>query len=145
VRAAQATEVRRRQLRERRVALVRVICMYRAHVGRSGGAPKWQTGECCSHCVGCLLSCGCMQADGNRQIASLLECSHAQDRVQEVAGFAVHPAFRGVGRGDSLLDWIEQDARYRRHDLLVLLTTRTADWFQVRRRKCDKHLSDFGS
>jgi GNAT superfamily N-acetyltransferase len=69
-----------------------------------------------------------MQAKGQRRNASLLECS----RVQEVAGFAVHPSFRGVGRGDSLLDWLEQDARYRRNDLLVLLTTRTADWFQVR-------------
>lgn len=57
----------------------------------------------------------------------------AYGSVAEVAGFAVHPDFRGAGRGDSLLDWIEQDARYRGHDCLVLLTTRTADWFQVRR------------
>jgi amino-acid N-acetyltransferase len=56
----------------------------------------------------------------------------AYESVAEIAGFAVHPDFRGVGRGDSLLDWIEQDARFRGHDCLVLLTTRTADWFQAR-------------
>jgi GNAT superfamily N-acetyltransferase len=56
--------------------------------------------------------------------------------VAEVASFAVHHDFRGVGRGDSLLDWIEQDARHRCHDCLVLLTTRTADWFQVRIHSC---------
>ena len=56
--------------------------------------------------------------------------------VAEVASFAVHRDFRGVGRGDSLLDWVEQEARYRGHDCLVLLTTRTADWFQVRSTGC---------
>lgn len=54
------------------------------------------------------------------------------DHVAEIAAFCVHPEFRGTGRGDSLLDWIEQDARCRGFDLIVLLTTRTADWFQAR-------------
>lgn len=52
-------------------------------------------------------------------------------------------ARRGSGRGDSLLDYVEQDARARGVRRLVLLTTRTADWFeqrdfrwQVRRRRC---------
>ena len=31
-----------------------------------------------------------------------------------------------------MLDWVEQDARYQGFDGLVLLTTRTADWFQAR-------------
>lgn len=42
------------------------------------------------------------------------------------------PAFRGSGRGDSLLDYVEQDARVRGVTRLVLLTTRTADWFEQR-------------
>jgi len=76
-------------------------------------------------------------------------------QVGEVAAFCVHPDFRGTGaavhpccaccardaaaltlalagRGDSMLDWVEQDARYQGLDCLVLLTTRTADWFQAR-------------
>jgi N-acetylglutamate synthase-like GNAT family acetyltransferase len=73
---------------------------------------------CVEHCAQCLHQ---LMRDGVLQFES----------VAEVAGFAVHHEFRGVGRGDSLLDWIEQDARYRHHDCLVLLTTRTADWFQV--------------
>lgn len=52
--------------------------------------------------------------------------------VAEIAAFCVSPEFRGTGRGDSLLDWTEQDARCRGFDLIVLLTTRTADWFQAR-------------
>lgn len=39
---------------------------------------------------------------------------------------------RGSGRGDSLLDYVEQDARQRGIQRLVLLTTRTADWFEQR-------------
>eukprot|EP00775_Hariotina_reticulata_P009748 gene9748-9906_t len=39
---------------------------------------------------------------------------------------------RGTGRGDSLLDYVEQDARRKGMDRLVLLTTRTADWFMQR-------------
>lgn len=35
----------------------------------------------------------------------------AFQKVGEVAAFCVHPDFRGTGRGDSLLDWVEQDAR----------------------------------
>lgn len=41
----------------------------------------------------------------------------------------MHPANRGTGRGDSLLDYVEQSARTRGMQRLVLLTTRTADWF----------------
>lgn len=39
---------------------------------------------------------------------------------------------RGSGRGDSLLDYVEQDARNRGVRRVVLLTTRTADWFEQR-------------
>lgn len=50
----------------------------------------------------------------------------------ELAAFCVHPSYRGSGRGDSLLDYVEQDARLKGIRRLVLLTTRTADWFEQR-------------
>ncbi|KAL0031769.1 hypothetical protein WJX79_006380 [Trebouxia sp. C0005] len=50
----------------------------------------------------------------------------------ELAAFCVHPSHRGSGRGDSLLDYVEQSARTRGIQRLVLLTTRTADWFMQR-------------
>ncbi|WIA33803.1 hypothetical protein OEZ86_006913 [Tetradesmus obliquus] len=53
-------------------------------------------------------------------------------RVAEIGAFCVDVVFRGTGRGDSLLDYVEQDARLKGMDRLVLLTTRTADWFMQR-------------
>lgn len=53
-------------------------------------------------------------------------------RCGELAAFCVHPSHRGSGRGDSLLDYVEQSARMRGIQRLVLLTTRTADWFMQR-------------
>jgi amino-acid N-acetyltransferase len=52
--------------------------------------------------------------------------------VAEIGAFCVDPAFRGSGRGDSLLDYAEQEARAQGVQRLVLLTTRTADWFMAR-------------
>ncbi|KAL0055755.1 hypothetical protein WJX82_004086 [Trebouxia sp. C0006] len=52
--------------------------------------------------------------------------------VSELAAFCVHPDYRGSGRGDSLLAYLEQEAKSQRVDRLVLLTTRTADWFEQR-------------
>lgn len=53
-------------------------------------------------------------------------------KIAEMAAFCVDPAYRNGGRGDSLLDYVEQKARAASYDLLVILTTRTADWFCVR-------------
>ena len=53
-------------------------------------------------------------------------------RVAELGAFCVDAAFRGTGRGDSLLDYVEQEARARGVTRVVLLTTRTADWFVQR-------------
>lgn len=74
--------------------------------------------------------------------ARVLACAQLRDlgasesgefeHIAEVAAFCVHADFRGTGRGDSLLDWVEQDARCRGFDGIALLTTRTADWFQAR-------------
>jgi amino-acid N-acetyltransferase len=50
----------------------------------------------------------------------------------ELAAFCIAPAYRGSGRGDALLDYVEQAARDRGFDRVLLLTTRTADWFVQR-------------
>jgi amino-acid N-acetyltransferase len=45
--------------------------------------------------------------------ALLHELGASADGVQcgELAAFCVHPSYRGAGRGDSLLDYVEQQAR----------------------------------
>jgi amino-acid N-acetyltransferase len=52
--------------------------------------------------------------------------------VAELACMAVHPDYRSQGRGDSLLQAIEQRARHNGIKRLFVLTTRTAHWFQER-------------
>ena len=56
----------------------------------------------------------------------------AGESVAELAAFCVHPDYRGGGKGDSLLEYLESDARGKGIQRLVLLTTRTADWFEQR-------------
>jgi amino-acid N-acetyltransferase len=50
----------------------------------------------------------------------------------ELACLAVHPEYRQGGRGDQLLERIEQRARAMGLKTLFVLTTRTAHWFQER-------------
>ncbi|GAX75946.1 hypothetical protein CEUSTIGMA_g3389.t1 [Chlamydomonas eustigma] len=66
--------------------------------------------------------------------AMLLPLGQTDDGVSvaEVGAFCVNPVFRGSGRGDSMLDYVEQEARRMGIRRLVLLTTRTADWFEQR-------------
>ena len=52
--------------------------------------------------------------------------------VAELACLAVHPEYRSQGRGDSLLQALEQRARHGGIKRLFVLTTRTAHWFQER-------------
>ena len=52
--------------------------------------------------------------------------------VAELACLAVHPDYRSQGRGDSLLEAVEQRARHKGVKRLFVLTTRTAHWFQER-------------
>ncbi|KAL4423548.1 hypothetical protein ABPG77_006571 [Micractinium sp. CCAP 211/92] len=54
------------------------------------------------------------------------------DDVAELGAFVVHASYRGGGKGDSLLEYLEADAAQRGIQRLVLLTTRTADWFEQR-------------
>jgi len=55
-----------------------------------------------------------------------------KDRTAEVACVAVHPDYRGTGRGDGLMQHIEDRARAMDIDRLFVLSTRTAHWFRER-------------
>jgi amino-acid N-acetyltransferase len=50
----------------------------------------------------------------------------------ELACVAVHPGYRNSGRGDALLEHMEQQARTLGLHGLFVLTTRTAHWFRER-------------
>jgi amino-acid N-acetyltransferase len=52
--------------------------------------------------------------------------------VAELACLAVHPDYRSQGRGDRLLEAVEQRASHDGIKRLFVLTTRTAHWFQER-------------
>lgn len=50
----------------------------------------------------------------------------------EIACLALHPDYRGGGRGDQILDHMETLALKRGHRKVFVLTTRTSQWFQER-------------
>jgi amino-acid N-acetyltransferase len=58
--------------------------------------------------------------------------AYPQERTGELAGVAVHPAYRSRGRGDRLLAQLEQQARQQGLERLFVLTTQTAHWFRER-------------
>ena len=60
-----------------------------------------------------VLACVCLQPLGATEDG--IECG-------ELAAFCVHPSYRGSGRGDSLLDFVEQRARDKGIRRLVRLT-----------------------
>jgi len=70
----------------------------------------------------------------------LLACAYAQplgkndngQTIAELGAFCVHPGYQGGGKGDTLLQFLEERSRSSGTDVLILLTTRTADWFQQR-------------
>lgn len=55
-----------------------------------------------------------------------------KDRMGELACLAVHTEYRGGGKGDLLLEQIQQNARTQHLKSLFVLTTRTAHWFRER-------------
>jgi len=55
-----------------------------------------------------------------------------KEKVGELACLAVHPDYRNQGRGDMLLQAIEQSATELGIKRLFVLTTRTAHWFRER-------------
>jgi amino-acid N-acetyltransferase len=56
----------------------------------------------------------------------------SEDGLGELACLAVREEYRDEGRGDALLEYIEQQARELGISRLFVLTTRTAHWFQER-------------
>ena len=54
------------------------------------------------------------------------------EKQAELACMAVHPSFRGGGRGERLLHYLEEEAKHRGIRSLFVLTTRTAHWFVER-------------
>jgi amino-acid N-acetyltransferase len=56
----------------------------------------------------------------------------SDERQAELACMAVHPSFRGGGRGERLLHFCEEEAQKRGIRSLFVLTTRTAHWFVER-------------
>lgn len=50
-------------------------------------------------------------------------------KMAEIAALVVHPSSRGEGRGDALLQYLEQRALREGMSRIFLLTTRTAEWF----------------
>ncbi|HHW76049.1 MAG TPA: amino-acid N-acetyltransferase [Xanthomonadaceae bacterium] len=55
-----------------------------------------------------------------------------EERLGELACVAVHPAYRNSGRADTLLRYIERQAREQGLHRLFVLTTRAAHWFRER-------------
>jgi amino-acid N-acetyltransferase len=72
-----------------------------------------------------------MEHDG-RVIGCAALYPFEQEHCAELACMAVHPAFRGGGRGERLLHYCEQEARALGIRSLFVLTTRTAHWFVER-------------
>lgn len=70
-----------------------------------------------------LLACASVRPLGRNDL---------HENVAELGAFCVHPEYRGGGKGDTLLEYVEDKANAAGIDRLVLLTTRTADWFQQR-------------
>lgn len=55
------------------------------------------------------------------------------EHVAEVAAFVVHPSYRGVGFGDSLLDYVEQEIRLRGFRRVVMVAGQGSyEWFVQR-------------
>jgi amino-acid N-acetyltransferase len=52
------------------------------------------------------------------------------ERVAEIGCMAVHPDYRGAGKGQALLALVEREAKEQGIDTVFVLTTRTAQWFQ---------------
>jgi len=55
-----------------------------------------------------------------------------EEGLAELACVAIHPDYRGQGRADGLLQYVENKARAQHVRRLFVLTTRTAHWFRER-------------
>lgn len=57
---------------------------------------------------------------------------YEQSKAAELACLAVRPGYQGSGRGDALLQYLEQKARQTGNDQLFVLSTQSMHWFQER-------------
>ena len=71
------------------------------------------------------------ERDGTITSCAALFC-FPDEHMAELACVAVHPDYRGGGRGDRLLARMETLARERRLTRVFVLTTQTAHWFRER-------------
>ena len=72
-----------------------------------------------------------MEHDG-RIIGCAALYPFAQERTAEFACLAIHPAYRGGGRGDRLFHYCEDQAKELGFRTIFCLTTRTEHWFLER-------------
>jgi len=67
---------------------------------------------------------------------SIIACAalypFSRERMGELACLAVHPDYRGAGRGDQLLERIERHAEQSKLESIFVLSTRTSHWFRER-------------
>ena len=72
-----------------------------------------------------------MEHDG-RVIGCAALYPFAQEKTAEFACLAIHPAYRGGGRGDRLFHYCEEQAKEAGFETIFCLTTRTEHWFLER-------------
>jgi amino-acid N-acetyltransferase len=72
-----------------------------------------------------------MEHDG-RVIGCAALYPFAQEKMAEFACLAIHPAYRGGGRGDRLFHYCEEQAKAAGFETIFCLTTRTEHWFLER-------------
>ena len=72
-----------------------------------------------------------MEHDG-RVIGCAALYPFSQEKMAEFACLAIHPAYRGGGRGDRLFHYCEDQAKELDFETIFCLTTRTEHWFLER-------------
>ena len=77
----------------------------------------------------------------NRVIGCAALYPFEKEKMAEFACLAIHPSYRGGGRGDRLFHYCEERARDLGFNTLFCLTTRTEHWFLERGFK-EKSVSD---
>jgi amino-acid N-acetyltransferase len=77
----------------------------------------------------------------NRVIGCAALYPFEKEKMAEFACLAIHPSYRGGGRGDRLFHYCEERARDLGYKTLFCLTTRTEHWFLERGFK-EKSVSD---
>lgn len=70
---------------------------------------------------------------------SIIACAalyvYGEEKLAELACISVHPEYRENNRGDQLLSFLEQQAKFQGIKNIFVLTTQTAHWFQERNFK----------